>query len=70
MPNIASVNRHTRPEANAEEERVFSYAPYTDHESIEARQEAIRLISDPNAKTYNNVRELFADCLGEESDED
>jgi DNA-damage-inducible protein J len=45
-------------------------APYTDDESMEALKEAIHLINDPTAKTYNNVKELFAECLGEDSDDD
>jgi len=43
---------------------------YNDPESMEALREAIQLINDPNAKTYNNVRELFAECLGVENDDD
>ena len=45
-------------------------APYSDTESLEALQEAIQLINDPNAKTYNNVKELFDDCLGDDNDDD
>jgi len=45
-------------------------APYTGPESLEALAEAIQLRNDPNAKTYNSVRELFADCLGEDKDDD
>ena len=41
-------------------------APYTDPDSIEALHEAKKLINDPNAKTYNNVKELFADCLNDD----
>jgi len=37
---------------------------------MEALKEAIHLIHDPTAKTYSNVKELFEDCLGEESDDD
>ena len=44
-------------------------APYTDPESMEALREAVQLMNDPNAKTYNNVKELFADCLGDETDD-
>ena len=44
-------------------------APYTDAESMEALQEAKQLMNDPNAKTYSNVKELFADCLSDENDD-
>lgn len=44
-------------------------APHTDPESIEALHEALNLINDPTAKTYSSVKELFADCLGDDSDD-
>jgi DNA-damage-inducible protein J len=44
--------------------------PYSDVESMEALKEAIHLINDPTAKTYNNVKELFAECFEDESDDD
>ena len=43
-------------------------APYTDPESLEALRESIELENDPNAKTFRNVNELFAECL--EGDDD
>jgi len=67
MPKTARINVRMLPEVKAEAKSVFSY---TDLESMEALREAIQLINDPHAKTYNSVKELFADCLGEESDDD
>ena len=60
-PKTASINVRLLPEVKAE---------YTDAESMAALQEAKQLINEPNAKTYNNVKELFADCLSDVDDDD
>jgi DNA-damage-inducible protein J len=44
-------------------------APYTDPDSIQALREAVQLENDPDAKTFKNVKDLFADCLGDDDDD-
>jgi DNA-damage-inducible protein J len=43
-------------------------APYTDPESMEALKETHSLMNDPSAKKFKNVKDLFAECLGDNND--
>ncbi|MCL2224840.1 MAG: hypothetical protein FWB96_07730 [Defluviitaleaceae bacterium] len=65
---LHTMKRLSKTREKELEERKQAF--YNSPESLEALEEAKRLMNDPNAKSFRNTAELFEDCLNGDDDDE